>query len=122
LTGPRRVAKPAPARSPSVDRATTPRHRHQQRRGCAGSQAANNAGGLSGLGPTNSPVTFCGGTLQLYGFELNTGVNYNTLYNPLVVPAGQTGTLACSRADRATAAPIPASPAALPAAARSTSL
>jgi autotransporter-associated beta strand protein len=57
-----------------------------------GSSLANyNGAGGSGVGPTNEPVTFYGGTLQLFGTE--TGVNYNTLFNPLVVPAGQTGTL-----------------------------
>jgi autotransporter-associated beta strand protein len=57
-----------------------------------GSNLANNDGaGHSGVGPTNEPVTFYGGTLQLFGTE--DGVNYNTFYNPLVVPAGQTGTL-----------------------------
>ncbi|HXS68621.1 MAG TPA: autotransporter-associated beta strand repeat-containing protein, partial [Candidatus Polarisedimenticolia bacterium] len=59
-----------------------------------GSNNANNNGaGGSGVGPTNNPVTFYGGTLQLFGAGANTGNNYNTLYNPLVVPAGQTGTL-----------------------------
>jgi autotransporter-associated beta strand protein len=57
-----------------------------------GSSAANNnLTGGSGVGPTNEPVTFYGGTLQLFGPE--PGINYNTFYNPLVVPAGQTGTL-----------------------------
>jgi autotransporter-associated beta strand protein len=55
--------------------------------------ANNNNNGGSGLGSTNSPVTFYGGALQLYGYGLSEGVNYNTVYNPLVVPAGQTGTL-----------------------------
>lgn len=61
-----------------------------------GSNNANNNGaGGSGVGPTNEPVTFAGGTLELYGAQpgSSTGNNYNTLYNPLVVPAGQTGTL-----------------------------
>jgi fibronectin-binding autotransporter adhesin len=59
-----------------------------------GSNGANNNGaGGSGVGPTNAPVTFRGGTLQLYGVGLNAGNNYNTFYNPLVVPAGQSGTL-----------------------------
>lgn len=57
-----------------------------------GSNNANNNGtGGSGVGPTNEPVTFDGGTLRLFG--TSTGNNYNTFYNPLVVPAGQTGTL-----------------------------
>ena len=57
-----------------------------------GSNLANNDGaGHSGVGPTNEPVTFYGGTLKLFGSE--PGINYNTFYNPLVVPAGQTGTL-----------------------------
>ena len=61
-----------------------------------GSNIANNDGtGGSGVGPTNSPVTFNGGTLQLFGGApgASTTPNYNTFYNPLVVPAGQTGTL-----------------------------
>ena len=59
-----------------------------------GSNAANNNGaGAGGLGATNSPVTFQGGTLQLYGYNGSAGVNHNTLYNPLVVPAGASGTL-----------------------------
>jgi autotransporter-associated beta strand protein len=59
-----------------------------------GSNNANNNGsGGSGVGATNEPVTFYGGTLQLYGYGLSSGNNYNTFYNPLVVPAGQTGTL-----------------------------
>lgn len=53
--------------------------------------ANNNGAGGSGLGGTTNAVTFYGGTLQLFGPE--TGINYPTLYNPLVVPAGQTGTL-----------------------------
>jgi autotransporter-associated beta strand protein len=57
-----------------------------------GSNGANNNGaGGSGLGATTNAVTFYGGTLQLFGTE--TGVNYATVYNPLVVPAGQVGTL-----------------------------
>ena len=47
----------------------------------------------SGVGPTNEPVTFYGGTLQLFGYAGSTANNYSTCYNPLVVPAGQTGTL-----------------------------
>jgi autotransporter-associated beta strand protein len=59
-----------------------------------GSNNANNNGaGGSGVGATNETVTFYGGTLQLYGYGLGTANNYNTFYNPLVVPAGQTGTL-----------------------------
>jgi fibronectin-binding autotransporter adhesin len=59
-----------------------------------GSNNANNNGaGGSGVGPTNDLVTFNGGTLQLYGAGLSTGNNYNTFYNPLVVPVGQVGTL-----------------------------
>jgi fibronectin-binding autotransporter adhesin len=58
-----------------------------------GSQAANSAAGLSALGPTNCPVTFDGGALELFGFNGGNNVNYNTLFNPLLVPAGQTGTL-----------------------------
>jgi fibronectin-binding autotransporter adhesin len=61
-----------------------------------GSNNANNNGsGGSGLGATNETVTFDGGTLQLFGGQpgASQGANYNTLYNPLVVPAGQSGTL-----------------------------
>jgi len=59
-----------------------------------GSNPANNNGaGLSGVGPTNEPVIFYGGTLQLYGVGQGNGNNYSTFYNPLVVPAGQVGTL-----------------------------
>ena len=59
-----------------------------------GSNLANNDGtGHSGVGPTNEPVTFYGGTLQLYGVGQSPGNHYNTFYNPLVVPAGQVGTL-----------------------------
>lgn len=58
-----------------------------------GSSQANNSGGLSGVGPTNAPVVFMGGTLQLFGYNGSTSPNYNSFYNPLVVPAGQTGTL-----------------------------
>jgi fibronectin-binding autotransporter adhesin len=47
----------------------------------------------SALGATNNPVTFYGGTLQLFGYNGNTANNYSTLHNPLIVPAGQTGTL-----------------------------
>jgi autotransporter-associated beta strand protein len=58
-----------------------------------GANSANNSAGQSGLGLTNNTVTFRGGTLQLFGYDASTGNNYNTVYNPLVVPAGQTGTL-----------------------------
>ena len=59
-----------------------------------GSNSANNDGaGGSALGATNNSVTFYGGTLQLFGYGGSTGNNYSTLYNPLVVPSGQTGTL-----------------------------
>ena len=59
-----------------------------------GSNNANNNGsGSSGVGPTNEPVTFAGGTLALYGYNQSQGANYSTFLNPLVVPAGQTGTL-----------------------------
>jgi autotransporter-associated beta strand protein len=59
-----------------------------------GSNSANNNGaGGSGVGATNEPVIFYGGTLQLFGYNASSGNNYNTFYNPLVVPAGQTGTL-----------------------------
>ncbi len=58
-----------------------------------GSNGANNLGGSSGVGSTNQPVVFNGGTLQLFGYNGSTGPNYNSFYNPLVVPVGQTGTL-----------------------------
>ncbi|HYG21151.1 MAG TPA: autotransporter-associated beta strand repeat-containing protein [Verrucomicrobiae bacterium] len=58
-----------------------------------GSNDANSSGSLSGLGPTNAPVTFYGGTLELFGYNGSVGNNYNTVRNPLIVPAGQTGTL-----------------------------
>lgn len=58
-----------------------------------GSNGANNNGTGSGVGATNNPVTFYGGTLQLFGYDGSVGLNYSTFYNPLVVPAGQTGTL-----------------------------
>ncbi|MGD0259255.1 MAG: autotransporter-associated beta strand repeat-containing protein [Verrucomicrobiota bacterium] len=59
-----------------------------------GSDLANNNGaGFSALGATTNPVTFYGGTLQLYGYNTSPGYSHNTLYNPLIVPAGQTGTL-----------------------------
>jgi autotransporter-associated beta strand protein len=59
-----------------------------------GSNLANNDGsGGSGLGPTNTAVTFYGGALQLFGYNGGTSPNYSTIYNPLIVPAGQTGTL-----------------------------
>jgi autotransporter-associated beta strand protein len=59
-----------------------------------GANSANYDGGTgSGLGPTNAPVTFYGGTLQLFGYGGSTGNNFNTCFNPLIVPAGQTGTL-----------------------------
>jgi autotransporter-associated beta strand protein len=54
-----------------------------------GSNGAND----SGLGPTNSPVTFYGGTLQLFGYNGSTSPNYATCFNPLIVPVGQSGTL-----------------------------
>ena len=51
----------------------------------------------SGVGSTNSPITFMGtvSTLQLYGWlgYSNYLINFNDFYNPLVVPAGQVGTL-----------------------------
>jgi autotransporter-associated beta strand protein len=59
-----------------------------------GSNNANNNGsGGSGVGPTNEPVTFNGGTLKLFGNGGSDTPNYSTFYNPLVVPAGQSGTL-----------------------------
>ncbi len=58
-----------------------------------GSNEANSSGSQSGLGPTNTTVTFYGGTLELFGYNGSTTPLYNTFRNPLVVPAGQTGTL-----------------------------
>jgi autotransporter-associated beta strand protein len=58
------------------------------------SNVANSSGAVSGVGPTNSPVTFYGGsTLQLYGYGQTNSTTFNNFYNPLVVPAGQSGTL-----------------------------
>ncbi|MBC8095288.1 MAG: autotransporter-associated beta strand repeat-containing protein [Akkermansiaceae bacterium] len=51
------------------------------------SQSAN----ASGLGAGS--VTFMGGTLELFGFNGGQNVNYVTPINPLIVPAGQMGTL-----------------------------
>ncbi len=59
-----------------------------------GANTANFDGNTgSGVGPTNEPVTFEGGTLQLFGYGGSTANNYNGFYSPLVVPAGQTGTV-----------------------------
>ena len=58
-----------------------------------GSNEANSSGANSGFGPTNNAVVFKGGTLQLFGYNGGTGNHYNTLYNPLVVAAGDVGTL-----------------------------
>ncbi len=59
-----------------------------------GSNNANNDGaGGSALGSTNNNVSFYGGTLALFGYNGSTGNNYATLFNPLVVPSGQSGTL-----------------------------
>ncbi len=56
-----------------------------------------NGGTGSGVGPTNSPVTFMGtnGTLQLFGWlgYSNYAAAFNNFYNPLVIPAGQVGNL-----------------------------
>lgn len=59
-----------------------------------GSNSANDDGATgSGLGATNNTVIFYGGTLQLFGYAGSTSLNFATLYNPLNVPAGQSGTL-----------------------------
>jgi fibronectin-binding autotransporter adhesin len=58
-----------------------------------GSNSGNSSGAESGVGPTNSPVTFYGGTLELFGYDGSTGNNYNAFRNPLIVPEGQAGTL-----------------------------
>lgn len=60
-----------------------------------GSNSANNNGnGGSAVGATNEVVTLRnGGILQLFGYNGGTGNNYATLYNPIEVPAGETGTL-----------------------------
>jgi len=47
----------------------------------------------SGFGPTNSPITFYGGTLALYRNNGDDGSTTFSFYNPLVVPAGQTVSL-----------------------------
>ncbi len=51
----------------------------------------SNQANTSGLGASN--VIFRGGTLQLFGFTGSNGNHYNSPTNPLVVLAGQTGTL-----------------------------
>lgn len=38
-------------------------------------------------------VTFQGGTLKLFGHAISTGPDYGTFSRPMIVPAGQTGTL-----------------------------
>src|SRR5208283_857036 len=57
----------------------------------------NNANSGGGLGHTTNTVTFMGtnATLQLYGWLGYTTYTtaFNNFYNPLVVPAGQMGTL-----------------------------
>ncbi|HEY3762535.1 MAG TPA: autotransporter-associated beta strand repeat-containing protein [Verrucomicrobiae bacterium] len=59
-----------------------------------GSDNANNAGTSSGVGPTNAPVTLENdGTLQLFGYGQSDTPSYNTFYNPIIVPSGQTGNL-----------------------------
>jgi autotransporter-associated beta strand protein len=59
-----------------------------------GSQNANNNGsGRGALGFATNPVSFMGGTLQLYGYGLSNTNDYNIFNNPLVVPTNQTGTL-----------------------------
>jgi autotransporter-associated beta strand protein len=58
-----------------------------------GSNGANSSGANSGLGVTNTSVTFYGGRLNLFGYNGSTSPNYNTFRNPLIVPTGQTGTL-----------------------------
>lgn len=59
-----------------------------------GANSANNDGtGGSALGATNEVITFRGGTLQLFGYSGGTGNNYATLFNPLDVPVGESGTL-----------------------------
>ncbi len=72
--------------------------------------ANNNNGTVSAFGATTAPVTFQGanGILSLYGGDLATlsdvapglgslanyyAATFNSFYNPLVVPAGQSGTL-----------------------------
>ena len=57
------------------------------------SDAANDSGLNNGLGPVTDSVTFNGGTLQLFGYGGSTTPTYNTFRSPLVVPAGQSGTL-----------------------------
>jgi autotransporter-associated beta strand protein len=58
------------------------------------SNDANSDGSISAFGPTTNPVTFYGGsTLQLYGYGQTNSTSFNAFYNPLVVPAGQSGTV-----------------------------
>jgi autotransporter-associated beta strand protein len=55
---------------------------------------ANSDGvGNSAFGSTNNVITLSGGTLQLFGFNGSQGTQHNRFFNPLVVPAGQTGSL-----------------------------
>ena len=54
---------------------------------------ANETANVSGFGPTASPVTFYGGTLTLDNSTFDDGSTVYSFNNPLVVPAGQTGTL-----------------------------
>jgi autotransporter-associated beta strand protein len=58
------------------------------------SNNANASGTESGLGQTTNTVTFHGGTLQVFGYNGSTGLpGYTGVLNPLVVPAGEAGTL-----------------------------
>ncbi|MGA3179264.1 MAG: autotransporter-associated beta strand repeat-containing protein, partial [Verrucomicrobiota bacterium] len=55
--------------------------------------AANQTANASGFGPSTSPITFYGGTLALYHNNGDDGSTTFSFSNPLIVPAGQTGTL-----------------------------
>jgi len=54
---------------------------------------ANDTANTTGFGPSTSPISFYGGTLSLYRNNGDDGSTAYTLNNPLVVPAGQLGSL-----------------------------
>jgi autotransporter-associated beta strand protein len=55
--------------------------------------ATTETANISGFGPTNSPITFNGGTLTLDNSASDDGSTVFSFFNPLIVPTGQTGTL-----------------------------
>jgi fibronectin-binding autotransporter adhesin len=54
---------------------------------------ANDTANGAGFGPTSNPITLSGGTLALYRNNGDDGSTTYTFNNPVVVPAGQTGSL-----------------------------